>query len=220
MFNAISDKIKEIFASIKENPFYENVLAYYEALSERDKIIAKIVSASVLFIIIINVLFSVLSNLSIKENELTKLTMINQNVDKLNNLIKLNKQKFNKEKSDSLSKRFISLLDVVEKQQVISSIKPDSRIDLKENPRREVDDGKQYENTADVKYSKITIRQLVKLLSGIEKSGISVKVNSLKIIRKYDDIRYLDVDFSVTARTPKWIGLKISLFFYIKPKLA
>lgn len=199
----ISEKINEIFSSIKENPIYENLLAYYESLSDRDKSIVKIVSASIILIIILNILFSVLSNLNTKEAELTKLTTINQNVDKLNNIIKLNKQKFNKEKSDSMNKRFISLLDVVEKQQILASIKPESRIDLKENPRREVDDGKQYENTADVKYNKITIRQLVKLLSGIEKSGISVKIDSLKIVRKYDDIRYLDVDFSVLARTPK-----------------
>lgn len=203
MLKAINEKIKEILASIKENPFYENILAYYESLSERDKSIAKIVSASILLIVIFNILFSVLNNLNNKETELTKLTTINQNVDKLNNLIKLNKQKFNKEKSDSMGKRFISLLDVVEKQQILASIKPESRLDLKENPRREVDDGKQYENTADVKYNKITIRQLVKLLSGIEKSGLSVKIDSIKIVRKYDDIRYLDVDFSVLARTPK-----------------
>lgn len=203
MFNAIKDKLLEYWTEIKENQFVENILAYYEALSEKDKTIVKVISSLVVAIIFFNILFSVFSSLSSKETELKQLTLINENVDKLNNFIKLNKQKFNKIRNDSMSKKFISLLDVVEKQQIMASIKPDSRIDLKENPRREVNDGKQYENTADVKYNKISIRQLVKLLYGIEKSGMSIKISSLKILRRYEDIRYLDAEFSVTARTPK-----------------
>ena len=205
MFNGIKDKLSEYLGDIKENPFVENVFSYYEALSEKDQFIVKIIGSSIVVIIFFNIFFSVFSSLSNKESELNQLTLINANVDQLNSFVKLNKQKFNKIRSESMSKRFVSLLDIVEKQQIMASIKPDSRIDLKENPRKIINDGKQYENTADVKYNKITIRQLVKLLYGIEKSGLSIKIRSLKIKRRYEDIRYLDAEFAVIARTPKWV---------------
>jgi len=203
MFSKIKEKILDIFTLIKENPIVDNIYSYYEALAEKEKSIVKIILIIIVFLFSFNILFSVYSSVNNKETELKKLTLINDNLNSLNRLIRLNRQKFNQSRRDAASRRVVSLLDIIDRQQIMSNIKPESRIDLKETPRREVNQGKYYENTAEVKYHKITIRQLVRLLNGIEQSGANVKISSIKIKRRYDDIRYLDADFIVQARTVK-----------------
>jgi hypothetical protein len=203
MLSTIKEKFLDLLSLIKENPLVDNVYSYYESLAERDKSIVKIVLIVVVFFVSFNVLFNIYSGLSNKEQELRQLTQINENLNNLNTLIRLNRQKYNQTRRDAASRRVVSLLDIIDRQQITANIKPESRIDLKETPRREVDQGRYYENTAEVKYQKITIRQLVRLLNGIEQSGASIKVSSIRIKRRYDDIRYLDSDFIVQARTVK-----------------
>jgi len=203
MFSSIKEKIFDLISLIKENPFVDNIYSYYEALAEKEKNIVKIIIFIITFLISFNILFSVYKSVNNKENELKNLTQINENLNNLNTLIRLNRQKFNQTRRDAASRRVVSLLDIIDRQQIMSNIKPESRIDLKETPRREVNQGKYFENTAEVKYHKVTIRQLVRLLNGIEQSGASIKISSIKIKRRYDDIRYLDADFTVQARSLK-----------------
>ncbi len=203
MFDNLKYKIQELWYNLKESPTVEKFRSRYDSLSERDK---KLLSSGLkgLFVfILLWILFSFASGISQKERDIDEARRVMLKVDELNDFVSANRVELQKKKSETSGSKYVSLTDLIEKQQVASLINPEARTELKETPKKDVEKGKYVENTASVKYSKITIRQLVKLLSGIEKNEIFAVVSSLKIKRRTDDIRYIDVEFEVLARTPK-----------------
>ncbi|MBN1114020.1 MAG: hypothetical protein JXA66_01630 [Oligoflexia bacterium] len=201
--DSIKFKAQEVWSAVVSSETVEKLRTAYDGLPEREQLIVKISAAAIMLFIFFNIIYSVLAMISEREDVIKEMAVISRELDELDDLIKKSKTQMRKMKKLSMETKYISLLDIVERQQTAAMIKPASRIDLKESPRKEVEGGKYYENTANVQYNKITIRQLSRLLFGIEQNGISTKISSLKIKTRFDDDRYIDVEFEVVARTPK-----------------
>lgn len=203
MFDNLKYKLQEMWYNLRESPTVEKIRARYDSLSERDKKLLKNGLKGLVVFILIWVTFSFASGISQKERDIEEARRVILKVDALNDFVNANKAELQKKKSETSGSKYVSLTDLIEKQQAASLINPEARTELKETPKKDVDKGKFVENTALVKYSKITIRQLVKLLSGIEKNEVFAVISSLKVTRRTDDIRYIDAEFEVLARTPK-----------------
>jgi len=150
------------------------------------------------------ILISFVSGISKKEQSIEEAIDAITKVEELNDFVSVNRIELQKRKSETSTSKYVSLVDLIDKQQVAALINPEALASpIKETPKKEIEKGKYVENSAVVKYSKITIRQLSKLLSGIEKNETFASISYLKIKRRTDDIRYIDVEFEVTARAPK-----------------
>ncbi|MEI7620839.1 MAG: hypothetical protein WCJ57_04720 [Candidatus Falkowbacteria bacterium] len=203
MFDNIKYKLQEIWFTFLNNPNVERVQAWYQTLSSRDRRMLKVGFAFLVSLLSLYVISSFLTGISTKQENIQEMITVTQKLDDLNDFMQANSMELQKKKTDTLDSKYVSLIDLVEKQQAAALIKPESRLDIKETPKKEVDKGKFYENSAEVKYEKISIRQLAKLLAGIEKNENFARIDFLKIARRTDDIRYIDVSFDVVARTPK-----------------
>jgi hypothetical protein len=146
---------------------------------------------------------SFLTGVSKKQEDIEETITVLQKLDNLNDYMQANSMELQKKKTDTLGSKYVSLIDLIDRQQAAAFIKPEARADIKETAKKEVEGGKYYENSAEVKYDKISIRQLAKLLAGIEKNENFARIESLKITRRTDDIRYINAVFNVVARSPK-----------------
>jgi len=203
MFDKIKYRFQEWWYNFTESVFLEKLRSRYDALSPRDKKLLKNGLIALAVFILVWIMMSMLSGISEKELKIEEARSTITELDVLNDFVEANKLELQKRRSETSGSKYVSLTDLIEKQQVAALINPETRIDLKETPKKDVEKGKFVENIATVKYEKITIRQLVKLLSGIEKNEVFAVISSLKIKRRVDDIRYIDVEFEVLARTPK-----------------
>ncbi len=203
MFDKIKYRFQEWWYNVTESVFLEKIRSRYDALSPRDKKLLKNGLIALAIFILVWIMMSMLSGISEKELKIEEARSTITELDVLNDFVEANKLELQKRRSETSGSKYVSLTDLIEKQQVAALINPETRIDLKETPKKDVEKGKFVENIATVKYEKITIRQLVKLLSGIEKNEVFAVISSLKIKRRVDDIRYIDVEFEVLARTPK-----------------
>jgi len=203
MFDKIKYRFQEWWYNFTESVFLEKLRSRYDALSPRDKKLLKNGLVALAVFILVWTMMSMLSGISEKELKIEEARSTITELDVLNDFVEANKLELQKRRSETSGSKYVSLTDLIEKQQVAALINPETRIDLKETPKKDVEKGKFVENIATVKYEKITIRQLVKLLSGIEKNEVFAVISSLKIKRRVDDIRYIDVEFEVLARTPK-----------------
>ena len=203
MFDNIKYRFQELWFTFLNNPNIERLQAWYQTLPSRDRRMIKVGVAFVAVMISFYVVSSFLTGISTKQENIQEMITVTQKLDDLNDFMQANSMELQKKKTDTLDSKYVSLIDLVEKQQAAALIKPESRLDIKETPKKEVDKGKFYENSAEVKYEKISIRQLAKLLAGIEKNENFARIDFLKIARRTDDIRYIDVSFDVVARTPK-----------------
>ncbi len=203
MFDKIKYRFQEWWYNFTESVFLEKLRSRYDALSPRDKKLLKNGLVALAVFILVWIMMSMLSGISEKELKIEEARSTITELDVLNDFVEANKLELQKRRSETSGSKYVSLTDLIEKQQVAALINPETRIDLKETPKKDVEKGKFVENIATVKYEKITIRQLVKLLSGIEKNEVFAVISSLKIKRRVDDIRYIDVEFEVLARTPK-----------------
>ncbi len=203
MFDKIKYRFQEWWYNFTESVFLEKLRSRYDALSPRDKKLLKNGLIALAVFILVWIMMSMLSGISEKELKIEEARSTIAELDVLNNFVESNRLELQKRRSETSGSKYVSLTDLIEKQQVAALINPEARIDLKETPKKDVEKGKFVENIATVKYEKITIRQLVKLLSGIEKNEIFAVISSLKIKRRVDDIRYIDAEFEVLARTPK-----------------
>ena len=203
MFESIRYRLQELWFTFLNNPNVERVQAWYQTLPSRDRRMLKVGFAFLAGLLSLYVISSFLTGISTKQQNIEEMITVAQKIDDLNEIMQANSMELQKKKTDTLDSKYVSLIDLVEKQQAAALIKPEARLDIKETPKKEVDGGKSYENSAEVKYEKISIRQLAKLLSGIEKNENFAKIDSLRIVRRADDIRYIDASFAVVARTPK-----------------
>jgi len=200
----IKYQIQEKWISFMENPFFERIKSWYEALPKREQKLVKVVTIGVITVILFNVLYSLMARISDREDQIDDTISVIKKIDELNEFMIANEAELQKRKSNTLENKYVSLTDLVDKQQALAFIRPDSRVgEIKESLKKEVEGGKFYEGTADAKYNKITIRQLTKLLAGIEKNENMAKIASLKIARRTDDIKYIDAEFQIVTRTPK-----------------
>lgn len=203
-FEDIKYQFQEKWISFMENPFFERIKSWYDALPKKEQKLVKVVIVSVVVIILFNVLYALMARISDREDQIDDTISVIKKIDELNEFMIANEAELQKKKSDTLENKYVSLTDLIDKQQALAFIKPDTRVgDIKESLKKEVEGGKFFESTADVKYNKITIRQLTKLLAGIEKNENMAKIFSLKITRRADDIRYIDAEFQIVARIPK-----------------
>jgi len=203
MFDSVKYRLQEMWFTFLNNPNVERVQAWYQTLPSRDRRMLKVGFAFLAGLLSVYVLSSFLTGISTKQENIGEMITVAQKLDDLNEFMQANVMELQKKKTDTLDSKYVSLIDLVEKQQAAAFIKPESRLDIKETPKKEVEKGKFYENSAEVKYEKISIRQLAKLLAGIEKNENFAKIDSLKITRRTDDVRYIDASFDVVARTPK-----------------
>ncbi len=203
MFDKIKYRFQEWWYNFTESVFLEKLRSRYDALSPRDKKLLKNGLIALAIFILLWIMMSMLSGISEKELKIEEARSTITELDILNDFVEANRLELQKRRSETSGSKYVSLTDLIEKQQVAALINPETRIDLKETPKKDVEKGKFVENIATVKYEKITIRQLVKLLSGIEKNEVFAVISSLKIKRRTDDIRYIDAEFEVLARTPK-----------------
>jgi hypothetical protein len=203
MFENIKYRLQELWFTFLNNPNVEKVQAWYQTLPSRDRRMLKVGLVFLAMVLSLYVISSFLTGISTKQENIVEMITVTQKLDDLNEFMQANSMELQKKKTDTLDSKYVSLIDLVEKQQAAALIKPESRLDIKETPKKEIDKGKTYENSAEVKYEKISIRQLTKLLAGIEKNENFAKIDSLKITRRTDDIRYIDASFDVVARTPK-----------------
>lgn len=202
MFDDLKYKIQEKWTDFMGNPLFESIRVKYESLPRREQRLVKVGSIIFVIFIILYVFYSISNSISEKQEKIEESTRIIQKLDELNDYIAANDTLI-KARRRSTTAKYVSLFDLVEKQEIQAKIKPESRIELKEEPRKEVKGQKYTENLALVKYKKITIRQLKNLLVGIESNEVSAKIASLKITRNEDDKRYIDVEFEVVSRTDK-----------------
>jgi hypothetical protein len=200
MFDVIKDKISDLVITISDNPFVEKIRSTYYGLPEREQLIVKVIGVVVGILIFFNIVYSVMSGISEREDRIGKMTEIVMQLDKLNDMVSQNQSELMKLKKLSKSSMNVSLFEIIEKQQNAANIK--AQPDINETPKKEVE-GKFFESNASVKYERITIRQLTNLLYGIEQNGIATKITFLKVKTRFDDNRYIDVEFNVTARVPK-----------------
>lgn len=203
MFENIKYRLQELWFTFLNNPNVEKVQTWYQTLPSRDRRMLKVGLVFLATVISLYVISSFLTGISTKQENIVEMITVTQKLDDLNEFMQANSMELQKKKTDTLDSKYVSLIDLVEKQQAAALIKPESRLDIKETPKKEIDKGKAYENSAEVKYEKISIRQLAKLLAGIEKNENFAKIDSLHITRRTDDIRYIDASFDVVARTPK-----------------
>ncbi len=202
MFEDLKYKLQEKWIDFIGNPLFESIRMKYGALPNRERRLVK--TGGILFVlfIVFYIFSSVFSSISEKQEEIKKSALVIQRLDELNNYISENDTLI-KARRRSPTAKYVSLFDLIEKQEAQSKIKPETRVELKEEPRKEVKGQKYIENLALVKYKKITIRQLKNLLLGIESNEVSAKVDSLDIKRNPDDKRYIDVEFEVISRIDK-----------------
>ena len=203
MFDNIKYKIQELWFDFLNNPNVEKARAWYESLSSRDRTMLKVGVGFFALLLSLYVLSSFVTAISDKETNIDEMIQVTKKLDDLNDFMQVNSAELQKKKTETLVGKYVSLMDLVDQQQAAAFIKPESRTDIKETPKKEVEKGKYYESSAEVKYSKISIRQLTRLLSGIEKNENFARIDSLKITRRTDDIRYIDAVFEVVARSPK-----------------
>jgi len=203
MFENIKYRLQEWWFAFLNNPNVERVQAWYQTLPSRDRRMLKVGAAFLAGLLSLYMLSSFLTGISTKQENIEEMITVTQKLDDLNEFMQANSMELQKKKTDTLDSKYVSLIDLVERQQAAALIKPESRTDIKETPKKEVEKGKFFENSAEVKYEKISIRQLAKLLAGIEKNENFAKIDSLKITRRTDDIKYIDASFDVVARTPK-----------------
>lgn len=203
MFENIKYKLQDLWFTFLNNPYVEKVQAWYQALPSRDRRMFK--AAAVFFAVLLSlyIISSFLTGISKKQDNIEETITVLQKLDDLNDYMQANSLELQKKKTDTLGSKYVSLIDLIDKQQASAFIKPEARMDIKESAKKEVEGGKYYENSAEVKYDKISIRQLAKLLAGIEKNENFARIESLKITRRTDDIRYINVVFNVVARSPK-----------------
>ena len=203
MFENIKYRLQELWFTFLNNPNVEKVQAWYQTLPSRDRRMFKVGIAFLAGLLSLYIISSFLTGISTKQQNIEEMITVTQKLDDLNEFMQANSMELQKKRTDTLDSKYVSLIDLIDKQQAAVFIKPESRLDIKETAKKEIDNGKSYENSAEVKYEKISIRQLAKLLAGIEKNENFAKVDSLKITRRTDDIRYIDASFAVVARTPK-----------------
>ena len=203
MFETIKYKLQEIWFSFLNNPNIERIQGWYNTLSTRDKKLVRIGLLFLALLFVLNMFYSFLNGISSKQTNIEQSIKVIAKLDDLNDFMAANAGELQKKKTDTVSSKYVSLMDLVDRQQAAALIQPESRTDIKETPKKEVEKGKYYENSASVKYEKISIRQLTKLLAGIEKEENFARISSLKIIRRTDDIRYIDATFEVVARSPR-----------------
>ena len=203
MFEKLKYRFQGWWYNFLESPLLEKFRSRYESLSERDKKLLKNGMILLFVFIFLWIMMSFVSGISKKEQEIEEARDAIGKVEDLNYFVAVNRAELQKKKSETSGSKYVSLTDLIEKQQISSLINPEARIELKETPKKDIEKGKYVENSATVQYSKITIRQLVKLLSGIENNEAFAVVSFLKVKRRTDDIRYIDVEFEVVARTPK-----------------
>ncbi|MFH1223100.1 MAG: hypothetical protein V1647_02000 [Pseudomonadota bacterium] len=203
-FEDIKYQFQEKWQNFLENPVFDRMKSWYEALPKREQRLLRMVLIGVIVLVFINIVYSFTTGISDKENDIDDSIAIARKLDDLNEFMVTNDAELQKKKIELSGGKYISLIDLLDKQQTAAFIKSDSRVgEVKESLKKEVEGGKYYESVADVKYSKITIRQLTKLLFGIEKSESMVKIASIKINRRTDDVRYIDAEFQIVARSPK-----------------
>jgi hypothetical protein len=202
MFEDLKYKIQEKWTDFIGNPFFESIRLKYEALPRREQRLIKASSIFFIVFIIFYGFYSVLDSISEKQEEIKESVLIIQKLDDLNNYISEHDSLIKSRRKNPTAK-FVSLFDLVEKQELQAKIKPESRVELKEEPRKELKGQKYIENSALVKYKKVTIRELKNLLLGIESNEVSAKIDSLKIKRNPDDKRYVDAEFEVVSRVDK-----------------
>ena len=94
------------------------------------------------------------------------------------------------------------MTSVIEKQQLASFIKQDSRVDIRETSSLSKNK-KQTIRKALLKYKKITIRQLIRFIFGIEHNIENARVSMLKIKKNYADGRYIDVEFDIISESER-----------------
>jgi hypothetical protein len=199
MFDSIKEKLKGVWYLILESPLAELISSKYSELSEREKKILIFGSVFLGLFLVFYVLQGVYIDIDDKKNNLKDLKVISQDLDELAYISKLNNRG---KRGEGFSSKFVSLVDLIEKQSSSALVKIESKESIKETPRVETKDRKFYESRATAKYNMVTIRQLKRLLMGIELNDFC-SVTSLKIKRNTKDTRYIDVEFEVTSRTPK-----------------
>jgi len=203
MFDNIKYRLQELWLDILNNPNVEKARAWYESLPTRDRRMFKAGLVFFAALLSVYVLSSFLTAISDKETNIDEMIKVTKKLEEINDFIQVNAAELQKKKTETLIGKYVSLIDLVDQQQAAAFITPESRTDIKETSKKEVEKGKYYESSAEVKYNKISIRQLTKLLVGIEKNENFARIDSLKITRRADDIRYIDAVFSVVARSPK-----------------
>ena len=203
MFESVKYRLQEMWFTFLNNPYVEKAQAWYQTLPSRDRRMFK--AGIVFFAILISfyVINSFLTDISKKQENIEETITVLQKLDDLNDYMQANSMELQKKRTDTLGSKYVSLIDLIDKQQAAAFIKPETRTDIKETAKKEVEGGKYYENSSEVKYEKISIRQLAKLLSGIEKNENFARIESLKITRRTDDIKYINASFNVVARSPK-----------------
>ncbi|MEI6092997.1 MAG: hypothetical protein WCQ47_04855 [bacterium] len=202
MFDDLKFKIQERWTDFIGNPFFESLRIRYESLPSREQHLLKIATIGFIIFLILYMFYSVLYGISQKENTIKDSVVIMEKLDELNDYVASNDFILKKKRKGGISK-YVSLYDLVDKQEIVAKIKPESRIDIKEQPRKEIKGAKFTESIATVKYSKITIKQLKDLMLGIETDESSAKIPTLKITRRIDDTRYLDAEFDIISRAAK-----------------
>lgn len=202
MFDDLKFKIQEKWTDFIGNPFFESLRIRYESLPSREQRLLRVSTIGFLIFLFLYIFYSMLAGISQKENSIKESVVIMEKLDELNDYVASNDFILKKKKKNGISK-YVSLYDLVDRQEVFAKIKPESRIDLKEQARKEVKGSKFTESMATVKYNKITIKQLKDLMLGIETDESSAKIPALKITRRVDDIRYIDAEFDIISRTAK-----------------
>ncbi|MEI6080470.1 MAG: hypothetical protein WCQ53_07540 [bacterium] len=202
MFDDIKYKIQEKWTAFIGNSFFENLRIKYESLPAREQRLIKVSSIGLAIFLILYMVYSMMMGISQKESKINEAVGMAQKLDELNDYVTANDVILKKKKKTAATK-YVSLYDLVNGQEIAAKIMPESRVEIKEQPRKEVKGAKFLENTANVKYSKISIKQLKELLLGIETNESTAKIVSLKITRRTDDIRYIDAEFEVISRTAK-----------------
>jgi hypothetical protein len=202
MFDDLKFKFQEKWTDFIGNPFFENIRLKYEAMPTREQRMIKVGSISLAVFLVLYIFYSMFAGLSVKEKSIDESISIMQQLDELNDYVAANDSVLKNKKKVATTK-YVSLYDLVEKQEIAAKIKPESRVEIKEKPRKDVKGAKFTENEASAKYNKVTIKQLKELLLGIETNEGTAKISALKITRRTDDIRYLDVEFDVVSRTVK-----------------
>jgi len=200
MFDDLKFKIQEKWTDFIGNPFFENIRIRYESLPAREQRLLKLSSIGLSIFLVVYIFYSMLSGIILKENYIKETVVTMQTLDELNDYVSSN-DFILKNKKKTAATKYVSLYDLIDQHEITAKIKPESRVEIKEQPRKDVKGAKFTENTATVKYTGITIKQLKDLLLGIETDESSAKIPSIKIKRKSDDIRYLDVEFDVISRT-------------------
>ena len=200
MFDDLKFKIQEKWTDFIGNPFFENIRIRYESLPAREQRLLKLSSVGLSVFLVLYLFYSMVSGILQKENYIKDTVVTMQKLDELNDYVASNDFILKNKKKTSTTK-YVSLYDLIDQHEITAKIKPESRVEIKEQPRKDVKGAKFTENSATVKYTNITIKQLKDLLLGIETDESSAKIPSIKIKRKADDVRYLEVEFDVISRT-------------------